>query len=162
MAGGEQSRPTDPGIVGVHHAAVNAGDWDESLRFYRYALGLELLGEGEASGPEMEAATAYPGVRLRWAMFRVGGNHLELIQYQQPPPGTASGRRHDAGATHIAFKVANVDAAHRELAARGVRFLSQPVRFTEPVPVGGAFAYALDPNGVLLEFIEDVAESLGR
>jgi hypothetical protein len=45
------------------------------------------------------------------------------------------------------------------LSGRGVPFLGPPVRYRDPVPVGGAFAYALDPNGVVLEFIEDVAES---
>ncbi|CAN5776631.1 hypothetical protein BH23CHL8_BH23CHL8_10240 [soil metagenome] len=144
------------GISGLHHGAVNAVDWEASLAFYRDALGLRLLGTGEASGPLMEAATGRPGIRLRWAMFEVGAQHFELIQYLDPPPGPAAGATHDGGATHLAFKVKDVDEAYRDLSARGVRFIGTPVRYSDPVPVGGAFAYALDPSGVLLEFIEDV------
>ena len=155
-------RAANGGIVGLHHAAVNAADWDVSLHYYRHVLGFELLDTGEASGARMEAATGYPNVRLRWAMFRVGDAHLEMIQYLEPSPGALAGRRHDSGATHIAFKVRDIDAAFRDLSDRGVHFIADPVRFTDPVPVGGAFAYALDPNGVLLEFIEDVAETAPR
>jgi catechol 2,3-dioxygenase-like lactoylglutathione lyase family enzyme len=144
------------GIVGLHHGAVNVRDWSASLAFYRDVLGLELLNEGEALGSEMDQATGYPGVRLRYAMFRVGRQHFELIQYLEPAPGVASGQHHDTGATHIAFKVRDIDLAYAELSSKGVAFLGPPARFREYVPVGGAFAYALDPNGVLLEFIEDV------
>ena len=146
------------GILGLHHAAINVSDWDASLRFYRDTLGLTLLGSGEASGDLMERALDRAGVRLRWAMFALGGQHLELIQYVEPVPGRPTGATSDAGATHIAFRVRDVDEAYRDLLARGVRFLGEPVRYAEPVPVGGAFVYALDPDGVLLELIEDVAE----
>jgi catechol 2,3-dioxygenase-like lactoylglutathione lyase family enzyme len=146
------------GIRGLHHGAVNAVDWDASLAFYRDTLGLPLLGTGEASGDVLETALSRSGVRLRWAMFAVGDQHFELIGYLDPPAGRVQGETTDGGATHLAFKVHDVDEAYRDLSARGVRFLGEPVRYSEPVPVGGAFAYALDPNGVLLEFIEDVAE----
>jgi glyoxylase I family protein len=152
------SGSTDTGIVGLHHGAVNVLDWEESIAFYRDTLGLHLLGSGDAGGELMDQATGLADVHLRWAMFRVGGQHLELIQYRTPVPGRIEGVRHDAGATHLAFKVRDVDEAYAVLAARGVRFLGSPVRYPDPVPVGGAFAYAVDPNGVLLEFIEDVAE----
>jgi catechol 2,3-dioxygenase-like lactoylglutathione lyase family enzyme len=146
------------GIRGLHHGAINAVDWDASVAFYRDVLGLPLLGTGEASGELMETALSRPGVRLRWAMFAVGDQHFELIGYLEPPAGRVLGESWDGGATHLAFKVRDVDEAYRDLSARGVRFLGEPVRYHEPVPVGGAFAYALDPSGVLLEFIEDVAE----
>ncbi len=144
--------------MGLHHAAINVSDWDVSLRFYRDALGLQLLGSGDASGDLMERAIGRPGVRLRWAMLALGRQHLELIQYQEPAPGSVSGSATDAGATHIAIKVRDVDLAYRDLSARGVQFLGEPVRYDEQVPVGGAFAYALDPDGVVLEFIEDIAD----
>lgn len=144
------------GIVGLHHGAVNVVDWDASVSFYRDTLGFELLNDGEAAGPEMDKATDFRNVRLRYAMFRVGRQHFELIQYLTPRPGYVSGKRHDAGATHLAFKVRDIDEAYRQLLQLGVEFIAPPVRFREYVPVGGAFAYALDPNGVLLEFIEDV------
>jgi catechol 2,3-dioxygenase-like lactoylglutathione lyase family enzyme len=146
------------GIRGLHHGAINAVDWEASLAFYRDTLGLELLGSGEASGDIMETALGRPGVRLRWAMFAVGDAHFELIGYVDPPAGRVTGHPWDGGATHLAFKVDDVDEAYRDLSARGVHFLGEPVRYAEPVPVGGAFAYALDPSGVVLEFIEDVAE----
>lgn len=57
--------------------------------------------------------------------------------------------------------LADVVATYDELVQRGVQFLSPPVRFEEPVPVGGAFVYAVDPSGVVIEFIEDVDYSDG-
>jgi lactoylglutathione lyase len=151
-----ESPHVDNGPLGLHHAAVNVVDWDASITFYRDVLGFELIGGGTAHGAEIERATRTPNVRLRYAMFRVGEQHFELIEYLEPTPGRMIGAHHDGGQAHIAFKVRDVEATYTELAARGVQFLSRPVRFEEPVPVGGAFVYTIDPNGVMLEFIEDV------
>ena len=114
------------GIQGLHHGSINVVDWEASVSFYRDVLGLALLGTGEASGELMETALSRPGVRLRWAMFAVGDRHLELIQYVEPPAGRVTGETWDAGATHLAFKVRDVDEAYRDLSARGLSVLFYP------------------------------------
>ncbi len=145
-------------ITGVHHAAVNVRDWDESMSFYRDVLGLEFLLEGEATGPGIEANTRLEGVQLRFAMFRAGDNRFELIQYLAPTGRPNDRDVNDTGSTHIAFVVADIDKAFKELSARGVRFNATPIHIDSGPLAGCAFAYFTDPNGVLLEIFQEAVQ----
>lgn len=142
-------------ITGVHHAAVNVRDWDESVSFYRDVLGLEFLLEGEATGEGIEANTHLDRVRLRFAMFRAGENRFELIQYLSPEGRPNDRHVNDTGSTHIAFVVGDIDRAFEELSARGVRFNATPIHIDSGPLAGCAFAYFPDPNGVLLEIFQE-------
>lgn len=142
-------------ITGVHHAAVNVRDWDESVSFYRDVLGLEFLLEGEATGPGIESNTLLEGVRLRFAMFGAGRDRIELIQYLSPEGRSNDRAVNDTGSTHIAFVVEDIDQAFDNLSARGVRFNATPIHIDSGPLAGCAFAYFPDPNGVLLEIFQD-------
>ena len=142
-------------IVGVHHAAVNVRNWDESVAFYRDVLGLSFLLEGEATGEGIEANTHLEGVRLRFAMFAAGDNRFELIQYLSPEGRPNDRGVNDTGQTHIAFVVEDIDEAFKDLTAKGVKFNATPIHIDSGPLAGCAFAYFPDPNGVLLEIFQE-------
>ena len=143
-------------LRGLHHAAVNVSDWDRSVAFYRDTLGLELLfQDGDAFGEELDQNTGLHDVRLRFGMFALGDGYFELIQYRQPAPAANDGAINDTGRTHLCFQVADIEAAYADLCRRGVAFNGRPLHITSGPLDGCAFAYFLDPDGVLLEIFED-------
>ena len=75
---------------------------------------------------------------------------LELIQYTNPKGKKALYDIQDVGASHVCFLVDDIEAAYRELKAKGVQFLSEPVQ----LPKGGAIVYLRDPDGYCLEFYQ--------
>lgn len=143
-------------IAGVHHIAINVSDWERSGRFYRDVLGFEQLFEpGEGAGEELEEATRVPGARLRFAMFRVGDDCVELIQYLSPEGRPYDRRNCDVGNMHLAFRVPDMDEAYAELQDRGVKFNSPPIHIGEGPLEGCAFSYFTDPDGVTLEIFQE-------
>lgn len=144
-------------IRGVHHAAINVSDWERSVTFYRDVLGFPFLLEGEATGPGIEANTKLANVRLRFAMFKAGADHIELLEYLSPSGRPGDRAVNDTANTHIAFVVDDIDKAFNELTRRGVKFNDQPIHIDAGPLQGAAFAYFPDPDGVLLEIFQPAA-----
>jgi catechol 2,3-dioxygenase-like lactoylglutathione lyase family enzyme len=81
-------RPSDRVFLGIDHTAVVVGDTDAALRFYRDALGLQVVGASENWGPEQERLNAVRGARLRITTLRAsGGPGVELLEYLAPRDG---------------------------------------------------------------------------
>jgi predicted enzyme related to lactoylglutathione lyase len=110
--------------IGYINLAVR--DYARSVAFYRDVLGLPLLLEDS----QFEFAQFDAGT-VRFAV--VGGPESKKMR-------DARGGDFHAG---IAFCVPDVDAAHRMLAARGVRFTMTPSK----QPWGGYMALYADPDG---------------
>ncbi|TMM12266.1 MAG: VOC family protein [Actinobacteria bacterium] len=107
-------------------------DLERSLAFYRETLGLAIyreFGEGDHRG----------------VVFFLGGGLLEV-----------SGRAEAPAGPNLAMwlQVRDVDAAHDELAAKGVTVLRPPV--TEPW--GLREMWVSDPDGLALAIIEVPAD----
>src|SRR3712207_5394854 len=86
-------------------------DMPASLRFYRDALGFELVSSSE------------PGDDADWVWLRLGDTHLMLnTRYERdarpPAPDPARVATHDD--VTLYFSCPDVDAAHAYLRARGV------------------------------------------
>jgi lactoylglutathione lyase len=101
-------------------------DFERSIAFYRDVLGLPLLFSDE---------------KFQFASFRAGAIRFAVVG------GAESKKMREAkgGDVHagIAFCVPDVDAAYRELAAKGVRFTMTPSK----QPWGGYMALFADPDG---------------
>ncbi|HZD66427.1 MAG TPA: VOC family protein [Acidimicrobiales bacterium] len=105
-------------------------DLDRSLAFYRDTLGLAIyreFGSGDHRG----------------VVFFLGGGLLEVSG--QAPDAEPPGAR-----LALWLQVRDVDAAHRELAARGVAILRQPA----DEPWGLREMWIADPDDVRLAVIE--------
>lgn len=104
---------------------VFVSDLARAVAFYRDVLGLPL---------QMEHA------EFGYASFAPEGGRLGLARVDPGAPEAASlvGRH-----TGVGLGVADLDRAHRELAAKGVRFPMPPER----QPWGGYMATFADPDG---------------
>ena len=136
-------------IRSLSQAGLLVADIDKSLEFYCGILGLKLVKLFEMPS---HVVTHLYGVRdnpVRMALIRCGwGSFIELIEYtpavaEQPLPRTCPVM------THIALDVRNIEKTCRELTERGCVLLDEPAREGNT-----EFAFVLDPDGHLVEFID--------
>src|SRR5262245_6985407 len=106
----------------IWYVNVFVSDLARGVAFYRDALGLALQHQDEKFGYASFAAGA-----VGLGLARVDADSASLLG------------RH----TGVGFGVPDLDAAHRELAAKGVRFEMAPTR----QPWGGYLATFADPDG---------------
>jgi predicted enzyme related to lactoylglutathione lyase len=105
----------------IGYVIVGVKSLDAAIAFYRDTMGFEFL----FSEPEMH-----------WASFKVGEMMFSVAEGTETH---GTGNRN----TGIGFAVPDVDAAHAELAAKGVRFTMGPGK----MPWGGYMAMFVDPDG---------------
>ena len=122
----------------IHHVAVICADYAVSKRFYSVTLGLPVIREVyRAERDSYKLDLALPD-----------GSQIELFSFPQPPP------RPDApeaqGLRHLAFAVDDLDAAVRELEAKGVAV--EPIRVDEHTD--RRYTFFKDPDGLPLELYE--------
>ncbi len=100
-------------ITHISVVTVNVKDQDAALRFYTESLGFEKRDD------------APMGEGMRWLTVAPAGSPTQLV--------LASSFGYDAGAplgknTGLVLETDDIDAAHRELSSRGVRFTKEPAR----------------------------------
>ncbi len=75
-------------FLGIDHTAIVVNDTDESLKFYRDALGMRVAGESENYGSEQERLNNVFGARLRITALRAEqGPGIEFLEYLAPRDG---------------------------------------------------------------------------
>ncbi|HVO88957.1 MAG TPA: VOC family protein [Casimicrobiaceae bacterium] len=139
-------------VVRAHHAAVCVQDFESARDFYVRVLGFEVEGEMDRRGEAaLGEVVGLPGAVVRWGMLVRDGFRLELFKYYTPEGRTQCNRQCDAGYTHLAFEVSDVDEAYRRVIAAGHRTTAPP-----KVLRGGRtkVIYLLAPEGSVVELIE--------
>ncbi|MBX9628131.1 MAG: VOC family protein [Gemmataceae bacterium] len=125
-------------ILRAHHVAVICSDYGRSRRFYTEVLGLAVVAE------TYRAARDSYKLDLRLP----DGTQVELFSFPNPPKRPSYPEA--CGLRHLAFEVADVDAAVADLARHGVT--AEPVRVDEHT--GKRFTFFADPDGLPLELYE--------
>ncbi len=140
-------------ITGYYHTAFTVSDLDRSIAFYRDLLGLKMSWSREVDGDNLSKLVGQPAAKVRIQSISFGAFEIELIQYvaatgARTPPGKPN-TPNTTGTAHVAFFVDDVDAMHRQLRDKGVRFISPPVDFGT-----AKSCYFTDPDGIVLEILE--------
>jgi catechol 2,3-dioxygenase-like lactoylglutathione lyase family enzyme len=149
----------------VDHIGLTVGDLDRSIQFYCTVLDCVVRERAVIKGAEVETLTGIAGAVIHTADLSLSdGGMLELLQYCGPSRTVLAQRRFDAGHSHIAFTVNDVDAARMRALSAGALDCSPPVTLNEP---GSSWdqarvCYALDPDGRTIEFVERSTPSLGE
>jgi catechol 2,3-dioxygenase-like lactoylglutathione lyase family enzyme len=145
-------------IDGARYAHTNliARDWRALAAFYQSVFGCVLVPpERDYAGPALEAGTgvagaALTGVHLRLPGHGPGGPTLEIYAYSHraegPPPAV-----NRVGLAHLAFEVAAVDVARREVLAAGGRAVGEVVTLTTSEGAQVTWCYVTDPEGNIVE-----------
>jgi len=141
----------------LDHIGLTVGDLDRSIQFYSTVLDCVVRERAVIKGAEVEMLTGVAGAVIHTADLNLScGGMLELLQYLGPNPTVLAQRRFDAGHSHIAFTVNDVDATRMRALSAGALDCSLPVTLNEP---GSSWdqarvCYALDPDGRTIEFVE--------
>lgn len=122
----------------VHHVAIIASDYEKAKDFYVNKLGLPLVRE------------VYRKERRDYILTleMEGGVEVELFVMENPPQRVTNPEAR--GLRHLAFRVADVEEAAKELNTMGIA--TEPVR-TDPY-TGGRMTFFRDPDGLPLELHE--------
>ena len=130
----------------IDHVGIAVASLDAAVARYGETFGMELV-HREVIGPQ--------GVEA--ALLEVGDEHVELIAAlsEDSPVGRFLADR-GPGMHHVAYRVADIDAAFAGLLARGVEMI-------DPAPRAGlrasriAFVHPRATGGVLTEIVEAAA-----
>jgi glyoxylase I family protein len=125
-------------LQAVHHIAVICADYSRSKAFYTDVLGLQVIRE------------VYREERDSWKLDLALGNQyiIELFSFPDPPPRPS--RPEACGLRHLAFAVADIEAAIAQLQQKGV--ITEPLRIDPHTQQ--RFTLFADPDGLPLELYE--------
>ena len=141
-------------ITAVHHVSFTVSDMEQSLDFYRGALGFEVLNDRTVEGSFAETVTTLEGVRMRIVHLSGYGQGLELIQYLAAAGQSEAPRTCDTGSAHLCYVVDDIEAEIARLSALGVRFLSKVMMVEGGPNAGNRMVYFIDPDGIPMEFTQ--------
>jgi methylmalonyl-CoA/ethylmalonyl-CoA epimerase len=131
-------------LTTIDHVGVAVEDIDAALALYRDALGMALVHRETVTDQGVDAA-----------LLDVGDGHVELLQPlgSETPVGKYLARR-GPGLHHVAYRVADIDAALSALAEAGLRLIDERPRvgirnsrvaFIHPASTGGVLTEIVQP-----------------
>lgn len=130
-------------ILKIDHLGIAVNSIDEGKSFWSDVLGLSF-----------EGAETVEAQKVTTAFFPVGESEVELLESTSPDGPVAKYiEKKGQGIQHIAFRVADIEAALAELKEKGVRLIDETPR----KGAGGAKIAFLHPKatgGVLVELCE--------
>jgi catechol 2,3-dioxygenase-like lactoylglutathione lyase family enzyme len=139
------------GIIRVHHIAISTPDLERLVAFYRDVLGFEVIEEfdWEKGDQAADQVTGLKDSAAKAVMLKGGNFHLEIFEFQSPPPKPVDPNRPvcDHGLTHFSFEVTDVQAVYDRLKKAGVRFNCPPEKLGDL----GTAIYGRDPDGNVIE-----------
>jgi methylmalonyl-CoA/ethylmalonyl-CoA epimerase len=132
-------------LTKINHIGIAVKSLDETLPFYRDHLGMTFAGSEEVTEQKVKVA-----------MLRIGESMIELLEpTSEESPIAKFLEKNGPGIHHIAYEVADIEAAIAELQAQGARMI-------DTVPRSGAhgsriaFIHPKSSNGVLTELCESM------
>ena len=140
----------------LDHVSVTVSDMERSLAFYCDLLGLKEVERHHLEGETISKMAGKPDVVMevvRLEAPETQGVMLDLQQYVTPEGKMSEAQLGDVAHSHFCFGVPDVWAAYRELKAKGVEFVSEPVSFD----LEWGIVYVVffkDPDGFILELMQ--------
>jgi methylmalonyl-CoA/ethylmalonyl-CoA epimerase len=127
----------------VDHIGIAVENLDETLKFYRDALGLEL-----------EGVEVVEDQKVKTAFLPVGDTEVELLEATSDESPIAKFiAKNKEGLHHLAFRVDNIEEAIEQMKAKGMRMIDEEPRYG----AGGAkiaFVHPKSSHRVLVELSE--------
>ena len=155
-------------FLGIDHTAIVVGDTEASLKFYRDALGMRVVGESENYGTEQEHLNNVFGARLRITALRAAdsGPGIEFLEYLAPRNGRpfpADARANDLIHWQTTLTVNNAEAAAVNLRSNRSTFVSTGLVKLERNDLGFQKGLLVrDPDGHVMQIVESKSDSVGK
>lgn len=151
-------------VTSIRHAAFVVSDLEESLAFYANVLGLKVYRREVEEGDFIDMLTGLKALRLEWVKLIIpSGGLIELLRYHNYPDISSKcldkclspSDPNRVGASHVALTVTDLDSLYREIIDAGYETKSEPIIVEG---TGAKILYAMDPDGAIIELIEDPVE----
>ena len=151
----------------LHHVGLIVTDFDKSVAFFSKLLDMKPTIQADVENvPAFDAQTQTSGAKAKVAFFTIDNSSVEVIQFVQPHESIEQVSVHRPGSKHVCFAVDDVDATYEAMLQEGYDFLAAPCHFgpEQGALNGVGFAYFLDPDGNVIEILEDPKKKslLGR
>jgi methylmalonyl-CoA/ethylmalonyl-CoA epimerase len=131
-----------PKLKKINHVAIVVADIDESLKFWRDALGIE-----------MSHIEDVPSQKAQVAFLPLGDSEVELVKPTADDTGAAKFlAERGGGMHHLCFETDDVVGMLASLKEKGVKLINE-----EPIVLPGrkmAFVHPKSTGGVLVELYE--------
>ncbi len=131
---------------GVWHVAIPTTDLERSKRFYEEVLGLDVM------PTERRRLRPGSGNRFRYEWYEVGSVEFHLMQQNPSLLEDTAGRVNPTVETHVAFQVADIDAAKKTLDDAGIPYIDMTAVRDNPNQARQMFIR--DPDGNLIEIAQ--------
>ena len=130
-------------LTKINHIGIAVKSLDETLTFYRDNLGMAFAGIEEVAEQ-----------KVRVAMLQIGESKIELLEpTSEDSPVASFIEKNGAGIHHIAYEVADIEAAIAKLLAGGARMIDEKPRHGAH-GARIAFIHPKSSNGVLTELCQ--------
>ncbi len=130
-------------ILKIDHLGIAVNSIEDGKSFWSDVLGLSF-----------EGAETVEAQKVTTAFFPVGESEVELLESTSPDgPVARFIEKRGQGFQHVAFRVADIEEALKELKEKGIQLIDQEPR----IGAGGAKIAFLHPKatgGVLVELCE--------
>jgi methylmalonyl-CoA/ethylmalonyl-CoA epimerase len=132
-----------PKIKQINHVAIVVEDIDESLAFWRDALGIE-----------MHELRDVPAEKSKVAFLPVAGSEIELVQPTSDDSGIAKYlAKRGQGMHHVCLEVDDIDGMLALLKEKGVRLINEQPKIASDGK-RYAFIHPESSSGVLVELYQ--------
>jgi methylmalonyl-CoA/ethylmalonyl-CoA epimerase len=129
-------------IKKVNHVGIVVNDLEESLKFWRDTLGLEL-----------DHVEDLPSQKSKVAFLPVGETEIELVIPSDETTGSGKFlKERGPGIHHLCFEVDDIEGMLKQLKDKGIRLVNET-----PIALEGrkmAFIHPKSANGVLVELYQ--------
>ncbi|MDP3385939.1 MAG: methylmalonyl-CoA epimerase [Eubacteriales bacterium] len=130
-------------VTKIDHIGVAVKNLEESLKFYRETLGLDLQG-----------VEIVEEQKVKVAFLPIGDTEIELLESTDPDGPIAKYiDKKGEGVQHIAYRVDDIEMAIADMLSKGVKMIDEKPRYG----AGGAkiaFCHPKSTNGVLVELCQ--------
>lgn len=142
-------------VKGTNHTSFTVKSLDRALALFVDGLGFELLSRAPRDRTAIERITGVAGGDVTIAFVQGPSHRVELIEYRAPDGrGHAVPRPCDAGFSHLALDVADMDAVLTLAETHGLTLMGEVYAIDQGPNAGRRVAYFRDDNGLTLEFLE--------
>lgn len=132
-----------PKITRINHVAIAVDDMDQSLSFWRDALGMEL-----------HELRDVPAEKSRVAFLPLDGAEIELVQPTTEDSGLAKYlAKRGPGMHHVCLEVDDIEGMMAQLRQKGIRLINEEAR-TATDGKRYAFIHPESTSGVLVELYQ--------
>ena len=132
-----------PKIKSINHVAIVVEDMDESLTFWRDALGIEL-----------REVRDVPAEKSQVAFLPLGGSEVELVKPTSDDSGIAKYlAKRGEGLHHLCLEVDDIEGMLAQLKTKGIRLINEEPRKASDGK-RYAFVHPESTSGVLVELYQ--------